>query len=378
MSERPGMPSSTSFSMFIMRHGVSCANLTSKLAVESGWDIFGRMAHDAAMFVRKDPELTAYGRVKAQQMGLRMRRILEKEVGGQPIVVGASCLIRTQQTAYYMLQPNKMIIVPYISEVGPSGDNYPVTPEEQATILSTKTCGWPDFSEKRDFSYFDAVPNPRTPDPGKFINWLTKNYSRLVLREDGGLGTPLLFVSHGGFIRKLIFHLMAGEHRDTIHKSLFGVSDKPSTTTHEKHILEQYLNNYRAFKFDVTIHNIDSTDPKHRPTATITNISYLPYDMESPNRYVDNTLLKTEKECEVDTCRYRVCRSSRVHQADACAIAHSHPTLAFDAILKEEAERSHRTTASEAGAGTPYSVGGRRRTRKRTQKQRRSSTRKGR
>lgn len=372
--------------MFITRHGVSCANVTSKLATERGWNVFGRLSHDAAMYLRRDPELTAFGRVKAQRMGRHMKRLLEKEVGDRPIVVGASRLLRAQQTAYYMLQPNEVVIVPYISEVGPSGDNYPVSPSEQATILRTQTCGWPDFSAQRNFSYFDAAPDAGTPHPGNFINWLQETYSHLV-RLHGGLGTPLFFVSHGGFIRHLIFHVMAGEYKDNIHWSLFGSDRKHGDTKREKHLLEQYLNNYRAFKFDVTIFNIDSVDPARRPSLAVTNVTYLPYEWESANNYVDNTKLQTAQECEIDTCRYPVCRSSRVEQAETCSLAQASPSLLYRAVVRYDDDGPitpraiDQAVTAETRAGTPYAIGGRTRTRKRKQQKQRKQrrgTRKGR
>ena len=289
-------------------------------------------------------------------MGRRMKKMLQEKIGDQPIVVGASCLLRTQQTAYYMLQPPKIVIVPYISEVGASGDNSPVSPKEQATILQTQTCGWPDFSDTRDFSYFNAAPGAANPNPGKFLDWLAHTYGSLV---DEALGTPLFFVSHGGFIRKLIFHAMTGAHGKTIHQHLFEETKGPWTPSREKHELEAYLNNYRAFEFKVTLrHDPDSGNL----VADVTDIGYFRYEDESTTDYLDNTSLQTKKECEVDTCRYRVCRPSGFAQEDMCKSTRANPSLSPLGKIIPEA------------VGLPYVVGGRsrrnRRGRRATRKRR--------
>ena len=115
----------TRMRLYLIRHGVSCTNL---LRVVQGPESL-----DADRYI--DPELTEEGRQTAK----RLRPHILKRIKG-PFVTGASKLLRAQQTAYLLLNPEEILIVPHIQELMRSSlECTPMSPELQARTLIERT-----------------------------------------------------------------------------------------------------------------------------------------------------------------------------------------------------------------------------------------------
>jgi bisphosphoglycerate-dependent phosphoglycerate mutase len=165
------------FSLYLVRHGVSCANL--KKAMKQQFTNY------------RDPELTRAGQEKAVQRGMLFREYLAAEGQGTPIV-GASVLLRAQQTAFLMMSPDythqlylpELFVVPYISETGPSywfqtDDNKPTETGSKKRAIVTAANKEPSLE-----TTLRAVPAPlpsdaASPSIPKFIRWIQTYYTTL-------------------------------------------------------------------------------------------------------------------------------------------------------------------------------------------------------
>lgn len=270
------------FNLYLVRHGISCANLAKK------------KGERLLQHTYTDPELTTWGRKKAKALG----PYLEASLSDPFFIVGASCLLRAQQTAYYMLEPERLIIVPYISEKGIGGENYAFSPKAQADILDQYTCGDINFAPKRVWDYFDSAPNASVPSTNKFLAWLKDHYRTLIASNVKDIGTPLVLFSHGIFIRDFIKEQMTRT----------GLNPFPGVPVHTigsktlDTLLHDTMKNYTAVRFRVTINEKASS-------ITITEIGFVDYEEDAPKEYTYSKDLNVTRECEVDGCRKRVCES---------------------------------------------------------------------
>lgn len=97
-------PTETVFDILFVRHGVSCAN---------AWEKTGSPLR------YKDPELTDYGIQFSRDMRPNLEQKIRENFGDNPYEVGSSCMIRAQETAYFMLlegTAKAMTILPHIGE----------------------------------------------------------------------------------------------------------------------------------------------------------------------------------------------------------------------------------------------------------------------
>lgn len=139
----------------------------------------------------RDPELTRAGQEKAVQRGALFRTYLS-ENGFQNPIVGASLLMRAQQTAFLMMSPDydaqeylkTLFVVPFVSETGPrfwfqTDDNKPMTDESQKRQVLSLPGKKPSLT-----TVLRPVPNPlpsksEIPDIKKFKGWLAQYYTTL-------------------------------------------------------------------------------------------------------------------------------------------------------------------------------------------------------
>ena len=205
--------------LYLIRHGVSCTNL---LRIVQGSDSL-----DANRYI--DPELTEEGRQTAK----RLRPFLLKRLKGK-YVVGASKLMRAQQTAYLLLKPSKLLIVPHISELmRESLECTPLPPDLQARTLMERT-GDRGLPAIRDYTYFeDDTEEPEKDQPSVFLKWLALNGPLLTRGSKG-----LILVSHSLFIAEFI-KVMTGQDPGNIM-------------------------NYGLIEFDIEIKNKVATVLSHR------------------------------------------------------------------------------------------------------------------
>jgi len=170
--------------LYLIRHGVSCTNILR--AVQ------GNNSLDADRYI--DPELTEEGRQAAK----RLRPFLLKKLKGK-YVVGASKLLRAQQTAYLLLKPSRLLIIPHISELmRDSLECTPMTKELQARTLIERT-GDKGLVPLRDYTYFeDDTVQPEEEQSQVFLDWLAIHGPMITK------GLPLVLVSHSLFIDEFI------------------------------------------------------------------------------------------------------------------------------------------------------------------------------
>ena len=139
-----------------------------------------------------DPELTQEGEQMAKDLGPFLRKKLKK-----PYVLGASKLLRAQQTAYHLFHPKKLFILPHISELGRNHlESTPLEPSLQEQVLLKKkgNAGLPSL---RDYTYFENdTLRSEEEQPFTFLKWLALHGPAIT--EQGT--KALVLVSHGAFI----------------------------------------------------------------------------------------------------------------------------------------------------------------------------------
>ena len=172
--------------LYLIRHGVSCTNLLRAQ---------GRTL-EADQYI--DPELTQEGRRTAEQLRPLLLKKLKK-----PYIVGASTLLRAQQTAHLLLKPERLLIVPHISELmRTSLECTAMMPDLQARTLEQTG----DSTLVRDFTYME--PDVPEEDQVKaFLRWIGTTGAQITDRGKKGL----VLVSHGLFIETFL-HQTLNKH----------------------------------------------------------------------------------------------------------------------------------------------------------------------
>lgn len=183
------MPSKTrrqprGFTFYMIRHGASCANLASSSKRPD-------MAHQYT-----DPELTAEGRRLARALRPYARKALPK-----PMVVGASTLLRTQQTAHLLLNPQTLFIVPYINEMGRESQESTALPSTVQESVLGEQLGDHKVVASKDETYIRAAPAvSERAQIGAFLEWLGHHVNSITQNQT----KTLVLVSHYQFMASLI------------------------------------------------------------------------------------------------------------------------------------------------------------------------------
>lgn len=152
--------------ILFIRHAFSCANAWGKKSKGSQWKY-------------ADPELTTVGIEVSEKSSNRLLDKLNELWGDNQYTIGASQMIRTQETAYYMLakptnSTESINIFPYIGEPGAGYDNWAFPREKQLQIMGNRN---PDI-----LKYFGLDKGKKQllgdkSNPNMFINWATRNPS---------------------------------------------------------------------------------------------------------------------------------------------------------------------------------------------------------
>jgi broad specificity phosphatase PhoE len=165
--------------VIFVRHGTSCANLRKESIPKY------RFTHTDIL----DPGLTRKGQDDAQKNGMKLRGKLISNYGDIAPMVCASVLLRTQMTAYLMMNPNlnntyEIHILPYISEVGNTDDNKPRNFAQQQEMLNKLA---PTFDNMKREGYKeykgDNQSDKLKPNPAEF----TKELKVLCMKNMGNL-----------------------------------------------------------------------------------------------------------------------------------------------------------------------------------------------
>lgn len=245
---------SKSFNLILVRHGISCANLMKETSI--------------IPFLHKvytDPELTIEGQKHAIEFGKDFRQSLEDD--GLVPVVGASVLMRAQQTADLLFNPEKIFIVPHVAEMESTLDNIPRDKYKQKEIYK-QTC-MPETPDKRDYSYYKNYKDGPRSNIASFKKWLRLEFENLINEPN----KVLVIVSHGKYMRHLIKNIgFKKELRET--------------------------RNCEAHNF---FYNIDEN-----------NLVY-----KGEYKYTSLTKLNAKENCKVDFCRKNTCKTqSKIKSCD--------------------------------------------------------------
>jgi hypothetical protein len=114
--------------IIFVRHGVSCAN---------AWGYISGLLEQ----IYPDPELSPYGIDRSEEKKEFLKKDVDSFFPDEIYSIAASCMIRTQQTAYHMLAKSTkkpIHIFPHIGEKINVRCNIPLSPKEQASILESE------------------------------------------------------------------------------------------------------------------------------------------------------------------------------------------------------------------------------------------------
>jgi broad specificity phosphatase PhoE len=253
------------------RHGISCANLRSK---QTG----------ITQIFYADPELSHEGRRHVVRLGKLFRTAMNHE---NP-VVGASEMIRAQQTAFGMTLAKDIHVIPHICETGTltktigtpdTWDNLPLPPEEQAKILH-QVCEDELVTRLRLQTNQTYVSNPKhRSNFDKFKEWFGRHWRIL---NHGDISRPFVFFSHGGFMKSFLNKL----------------PETPNITD---------IKNYECHEIAITVNTT---------SYEVTDVHYIKrFDYgEGELPHVDPTA-----DCKEDTCRNSSCwKGTRISEEKRC------------------------------------------------------------
>lgn len=143
------------FEIIFVRHGQSCANQR-------------KHAIPASHIFYPDPELTEFGKKRSIDLGGKLLEEIEKKWKGKEWTVGASSMIRAQQTAFYMLK-KPFIVMPFISETGKTYDNIPISDKAvQVKKMESFSPGISSFILENEST---LQTNSNKADFQEFKNW---------------------------------------------------------------------------------------------------------------------------------------------------------------------------------------------------------------
>ena len=200
------------FELIFVRHGISCSNVipSNKKHVQY-----------------YDSELTFQGIERSKELHPNLMEKIDEFFKKNPYSIIASSLIRTQETAYFMLaqQTNKKIYVaPHIAERNISYNNMTLPINEQHEILNN--------IDTEIVKHIDSEKDARKEQnlltksyPEMFFNWANKNLN-FFEKGDDDINRAVIF-THGGFI-EYIFKIFA-ENNDMVYATINGSNySKPS------------------------------------------------------------------------------------------------------------------------------------------------------
>ena len=176
------------FDILFIRHGQSCANIWSKISKQK-------------QISYKDPELTQSGIQSSIQIGKILQDTILTMWKNESFTVGSSQMIRTQQTAYFMIAKDTSIpihIIPHISEKGITLDNWSLPKQKQYEILQQKTPSIIPLLE----AGMDARENQTIFEKSNwnlFISWASK-HTEFFAQGSDGIYRAVLF-THSKFLQ---------------------------------------------------------------------------------------------------------------------------------------------------------------------------------
>ena len=193
----PVMKPGIKFEIIFIRHGVSCANVIH--------NDFGKSIRNNSDIEKVfDPELTKTGVERAKRVSTKFIQKVNDLFGSENYMICASWLMRTHQTAYYMIAKDtgkKINIIPHIAEHGMGAGDIARSKERQIEILTGKgsqivNCYGQDWRNEQTIFNKD--------DKRYFFNWINNNLDKInESRGTDGVYRLLIF-THGVWIKETI------------------------------------------------------------------------------------------------------------------------------------------------------------------------------
>jgi len=190
--------------LVFVRHGLSCANALQNKRF--GSHIFYR-----------DPELTKAGVHMSKALSAALIKNLEARWSSEPYSVGASRMIRAQETAYHMICSTfgyPINIFPHVGEAGITRDNFSLATGEQIKIMKARYPGIVELLLKgRDGrepqNLFDKS------NFAKFLAWAPEHPEWFGLGSDGHYRAVIFTHSH--FLMSAFHMPMKLSNNDAVH-----------------------------------------------------------------------------------------------------------------------------------------------------------------
>ena len=169
--------------IIFIRHAQSCANIWKKVS-------------KIKQITYKDPELTEAGIKTSIKLSPILLSKITKLWKNNPYTVGASQMIRTQETAYYMIGNNKPInIIPHVGEAGVSYDNYSFPKDKQREYIKQRN---PKILESLDkgIDSREKQTNSGKSNWPMFLKWAVNNLNSFGKGSDGIYRAVIFTHSH--------------------------------------------------------------------------------------------------------------------------------------------------------------------------------------
>lgn len=194
------------FEIIFVRHGIACHNVIPK---EKKY-----IVHEEYF----DPELTKTGIQRSIELFPALNKKISIYFENNPFSIIASSLIRTQQTAYYMLAShiNKSInVAPHIAERNMNVTNMPLSKDEQHKVLNKIDPNIVKFLKKgKDASSIEDIYTKSYPE--MFYNWANLNTDFFEKGKDN-IFRAVVF-THGGYIDTMF--KTYSQNNDIVHVSI--------------------------------------------------------------------------------------------------------------------------------------------------------------
>ena len=179
--------------IIFVRHALSCAN------------VWANKLYGMHLFYR-DPELTLAGISTSKDLSSLLIKKITDLWGVEPYSIGASNMIRAQQTSYHMLASileKPINVMAHICEAGFSLDNYAYPVDKQREILEDKSPGISKLlSAGLDGRMSHNIWDKSNFD--KFLKWASLNPEHFELGSDGRYRAVIFTHSH---FLKSAFHM---------------------------------------------------------------------------------------------------------------------------------------------------------------------------
>ena len=186
--------------------------------------IFIRHGYRNEYFI--DPGLSTNGIKRSTNLSDKLIKKIKELWKDEPYVIGSSNMIRTQETAFYMLAEKigkPINIFPHVGEKGIGIDNIGFTKEKQREIISQNNLKIIEFLDKGvDERDRQNILNKSCWNT--FIEWSVKNLDLFECGSDG-VYRAVIF-THSDFLRS-VFKLPKDQRGDynSVYNTMFEISD---------------------------------------------------------------------------------------------------------------------------------------------------------